>query len=154
MNDLTTLSDDGLKMSPEALTIANTYLETNDVAATANKLRIAREKVTQYLNKREVKKYIDTIFLEQGYMNRNKIAAAMSNIIEKKLEELEEAEMSSTKDIADLLQMAHKMRFDNEKLMQESDKASGGVNNQTNIQNNFSAEMGNNYTSLLDKLKG
>ena len=154
MNEVSTLEPEGIKLSPEALTIANTYLETNDIAATAQVLQIPREKVTVMLAKREVKKYIDTIFLEQGYLNRSKIADAMSRIIDQKLEELEESEMGSTKDIADLLQMMHKIRMDELKMIQLYEKESGGsgVTNQTNIQNNFSNEMGSNYTSLLEKL--
>lgn len=144
--------EESYKMSPEALTIANCYLMTNDIQGTANKLGIARELVTTMLNKREVKKYIDTIFLEEGYFNRGKIATAMTNIIEKKLEELEEAEMSSTKDIADLLQMAHKMRMDEMRQMQAEEKATTVIKNQTNTQNNFNSEMGENYNSLLSQL--
>lgn len=142
-------------MSPEALVVANEYLQTNDVGATAIKLNMPSNKVTQYLNKREVKRYIDTIFLEQGYFNRGKIAQAMTDIIEKKLEELEEAEMSSTKDIADLLQMAHKMRMDEIKAIQTEDKGNTTIKNQTNVQQNFaSSEFGENYVGLLDKLNG
>lgn len=146
--------EDTFNMSPEALTVANNYLMTNDIGTTANQLSMGRDKVTQYLNKREVKRYIDTIFLEQGYFNRGKIAQAMTDIIESKLEELAEAEMSSTKDIADLLQMAHKMRMDEIKAVQVDDKQNGTViKNQTNVQQNFAAqEFGENYTSLLDKL--
>ena len=155
MNDITTLEPEGLKLSPEALTVANIYLETNDIGSTANMLSIPREKVTSLLNKREVKKYIDTIFLEQGYLNRSKIAEAMTRIIEQKLEELEEAEISSSKDIADLLALSHKMRMDEIKVQQAAEKESNGFKGQqTNIQNNFSNEMGSNYSALLGKLAG
>jgi len=144
---------ESFNMAPEVLTVANSYLTTNDIGATANALMIPRERVVQTLNKREVKRYIDTIFMEQGYFNRGKIADAMSSIIEKKLEELEEAEMSSTKDIADLLQMAHKMRMDEIKVQQAENKENPTVvKNQTNVQNNFSNEMGENYNGLLAKL--
>jgi len=145
--------EESYKMAPEALTIANCYLMTNDIQSTANKLGIARELVTTILNKREVKKYIDTIFLEEGYFNRGKIALAMTSIIEKKMEELEEAEMSSTKDIADLLALAHKMRMDEIKAIQVADKETTVIKNQTNnLQQNFSNEMGQNYNNLLDQL--
>ncbi len=154
MNDLTHVDkDEGVKLSPEALTIVNSYIQTNDISATSNMLGIPREKIIQQLNKREAKKYIDTIYLEQGYLNRNKIAEAMTNIIEKKLEELEMAEMGSTKDIADLLMMMSKIRSDELKYMQAIEKEEKAVTNQTNIQNNFSNDQfGANYTNLLDKL--
>ena len=146
--------EEGVKLSPEALTIVNNYLTTNDIDATCNLLKLPREKVIQYLNKKEVKRYIDTVFLEQGYFNRSKIAQAMTDIIEKKLEELEEAEMSSTKDIADLLQMAHKMRMDELKAIQADQKADTVIKNQTNVQQNINGSFGDNYNSLLDKLVG
>jgi len=150
-----TLLEEGVKISPEALAVVNNYLETNDISATSNMLGMPRERVINYLNKKEVKRYIDTVFLEQGYFNRSKIAAAMTDIIEKKLEELEEAEMSSTKDIADLLQMAHKMRMDELKAIQADQKSETVIKNQTNVQQNFSNDQfGQNYTSLIDKLNG
>jgi len=145
--------EEGLKILPETLTVINNYLMTNDIDTTSNQLGMPRELIMSHLNKRESKKYIDTIFLEQGYYNRSKIASAMTNIIEKKLEELEEAEMSSTKDIADLLQMAHKMRMDELKAIQAEEKATTVIKKQTNIQQNFnSGQFGENYTNLLDKL--
>jgi len=146
-------ADLGVKLSPEALTIVTSYLETNDVSATSNILGIPREKVIQYVNKKEARRYIDTVFLEQGYLNRGKIADAMSRIIEQKLEELEEAELGSNKDIADLLQMMHKMRMDEVKVIQADEKVNP-VTHQTNVQNNIQASFGTNYNSLLDKLSG
>jgi len=145
--------DSAPKLSPEALTIVNTYLEYNDVGKTSNVLGIPREKVVQYVNKKEVKRYIDTVFLEQGYLNRGRLADAMSNLIEKKLEELEEAELGSNKDIADLLVMMQKFRNDEVKLIQAEEKANPIVN-QTNVQNNIQASFGANYNDLLNKLSG
>ena len=149
--DLLTV-EDADRLAPESLTVANNYLMTNDIGDTANALGIGRDKIVSILNRKEVRRYIDHIFLEQGYFNRSKIAAAMTDIIEKKLEELEDAEMSSTKDIADLLQMAHKMRMDELKVIQAGEKEDKAVKNQTNIQNNFSNDMGSNYNSLLKQL--
>jgi hypothetical protein len=63
------------KMSPEMVTVVTSYLETNDTAETARALQIPREKVTYYLNKPEAKRFIDTIFLEQGYLNRSRMNA-------------------------------------------------------------------------------
>ena len=146
-------ADAGVKLAPEVLTVINTYLQTNDIDATSNMLGIPREKIITFLHKKEAKRYIDTVFLEQGYLNRNKIVDAMSTIIERKLEELEEAELGSNKDIADLLQMMHKMRHDEIKAMQ-ADNKDATVVHQNNTQNNITASFGQNYNSLLDKLSG
>jgi len=144
-------ADAGIKLAPEVLTVINSYLQTNDIDSTSNILGIPREKIITYLNKKEAKRYIDTIFLEQGYLNRNKIVDAMSTIIDRKLEELEEAELGSNKDIADLLQIMHKMRMDEVKVIQAEQKVNP-VLHQTNVQNNINTEFGQNYSNLLDKL--
>jgi hypothetical protein len=75
----------------------------------------------------------------------------MSRIIELKMEELEEAEIGSSKDIAELLQMAHKMRMEEIKAMQNENKEAGKVvvNNTTNAP---AGTFGENYDSLLGKL--
>lgn len=141
-------------ISPEGLEIANTYLKTTSVKETALRLKVPEDSVSSYLNQREVKKYIDTVFLDLGYRNRFKLAATLDEIIERKLEELDEAEMTSNKDIADLLQMAHKMRVDEMKMQTESQKAEQAVvKNQTNVQINDNSSFGEgNYGELMKKL--
>ena len=142
------------QISPEGLEIANTYLKTTSVRETALKLKVTEDSVSKYLNQREVKKYVDTVFLDLGYRNRFKLAATLDDIIERKLEELDEAEMTSNKDIADLLQMAHKMRMDEVKAVADQTKAeSATVKNQTNVQINDNSTFGEgNYGELMKKL--
>ena len=142
------------QISPEGLEIANTYLKTTSVRETALKLKVTEDSVSKYLNQREVKKYVDTVFLDLGYRNRFKLAATLDEIIERKLEELDEAEMTSNKDIADLLQLAHKMRMDEMKAVADQTKAeSATVKNQTNVQINDNSTFGEgNYGELMKKL--
>ena len=47
-----------------------------------------------------------------GYRNKNNIATVLDEMIQSKLEEAQETGVYSNKDLADLLQMAHKMRMD------------------------------------------
>jgi vacuolar-type H+-ATPase subunit H len=152
MNQIAKVED--ALVSPEALEIANTYLKTTSVAETAKKLSLPEDEVSRYLNQREVKKYVDTVFLDVGYRNRFRLANALDDIIEKKLEELDEADMTSNKDIADLLQMAHKMRMDEMKAQTESTKAEqASIKNQTNVQINDTSAFGEgNYGELMKKL--
>jgi len=142
------------RISPESIEIANSYLETGNIAATSASLRVPQDIVTDYLNKREVKKYIDSVYLDTGYRNRSKLAEVMDTLIDKKLEEAEETEMYSNKDLADLLQMAHKMRMDELKAQNESDKVSGAnVKTQNNVMINSELPFGQgNYGALIDKL--
>jgi len=152
MNNLAKVED--AHISPEGLEIANTYLKTTSVADTASSLGIPEDQVSRYLNQREVKKYVDTVFLDVGYRNRFKLASTLDTIIERKLEELDEADMTSNKDIADLLQMAHKIRMDEVKAQTDASKAEQtSVKNQTNVQINDNSTFGEgNYGELMKKL--
>ena len=142
------------KMSPEGLEIANTYLEQGSIPAVCAKLGVSENEVTEILNKREIKQYIDTVFLDTGYRNRFKISETLDMLIEKKLEESEETEIYTNKDMADLLQMAHKMRIDELKAQTDLEKAkSQTVKTQVNIQDNSGTPFGQgNYGQLIKKL--
>ena len=138
-------------MLPENLEIANTYLTTMSHEDTARQLGIALPVVESALNNKEIKRYIDNVFLQQGYINRFKLQATLSSLIDKKLAELSEAEIGSSKDIADLLMMAHKVRMDELKHQTDTDKLSTAA---PTIQNNFQQvnNYGQNYNDLLNKI--
>jgi len=136
------------RMPPELLEVTTRYLETASIEETASTLDIPVEKVVYYLNKKESKRFIDTIFLEQGYINRTKLQSTLDTIIDKKLLELEEAELTSNKDIADLLTLALKMRESFVKDLVAEPKET----QQTNVQVNGPANFGLNYNNLLTKL--
>ena len=142
------------KMSPEGLEIANSYLEHGSIPAVASKLRVSQSEVTEILNKREIKQYIDTVFLDTGYRNRFKLSETLDMLIEKKLEESEETQIYTNKDMADLIQMAHKMRMEEIKAQTEMEKAKAQtVKTQVNIQDNSGMPFGQgNYGELIKKL--
>lgn len=128
-------------MSPEMVEVVSMYLQTTNVKETAENLGVPAEKVNYYITRPEAKRFIDNIFLEQGYLNRFKIQSILDNIIDAKLQEMEEAEITSSKDIIDILDFAWKIRKDTGKDVSE-------VKNQTNVQING----GENYNMLLEKL--
>ena len=68
-------------ISPEGLEIANSYLQFGNIRAVSDHLRIPEDKIATLLNKREVKKYIDTVFLDQGYRNKNTIGTLLDEMI-------------------------------------------------------------------------
>ena len=142
------------RISPEGLEIANAYLQLGSVQLVSSHLNIDEAEVSEFLGKREVKAYVDQVFLDTGYRNRFKLGQALDTLIEKKLEEAEESEIYSNKDLADLLQMAHKMRMDEIKAMAELEKAkSSSIKNQTNVQINSEMPFGQgNYGKLMEKL--
>jgi molybdenum cofactor biosynthesis enzyme len=76
-------------------------------------------------------------------------------MIASKLEEAQETGVYSSKDLADLLSMAHKMRMDEIKAQAELVKAeSTNIRNQTNVQiNDGGLPFGQgNYGKLMEKL--
>jgi hypothetical protein len=153
MNNLvpTNTPAETLRISPEALEIANAYLQLQDLQKVAAELDMPVDMVTTMLAKREVKTYIDNVFMNVGFNNQFKLRSAMDALIGQKFQELEEAGVGSGKDIADLLALSHKMTIETldrqialEKLKSES------VKNQVNVQVN---EFGSGaYGNLMEKL--
>ena len=142
------------RISPEGLEIANAYLELGNIPAVCARLSIDEAKASEYLAKREVRAYVDQVYLDTGYRNRFKLAETLDTLIDAKLAEAEESEVYSNKDLADLIQMAHKMRMDEIKAQSELEKAkASNVKNQINIQNNGEVPFGQgNYGELMKKL--
>ena len=141
-------------ISPEGLEVANSYLQFGNIRGVCDQRQVAEKTVVDILNKREVKKYIDTVYLDLGYRNKNNIASVLDEMIQSKLEEAQESGVYSSKDLADLLQMAHKMRMDEIKAQAELEKvSSSNIKNQTNVQINEGVPFGQgNYGKLMDKL--
>ena len=143
-------------ISPEGMEIANSYLQFGNIRAVSDELRVSEEKVAELLNKREVNKYIDTVYLDLGYRNRNNIGRLLDEMIESKLEEAQVSGVYSNKDLADLLTMAHKMRMDEIKAQADLEKAqAGNIRTQNNVQINSEVPFGQgNYGKLMEKLLG
>ena len=141
-------------ISPEGLEIANSYLQFGNIRGVCDYLQVPEQQVVEVLNKLEVKKYFDTVYLDMGYRNKNNIATVLDEMIASKLEEAQESGMYSSKDLADLLQMAHKMRMDEIKAQADLEKAqSSNIKNQTNVQINEAVPFGQgNYGKLMEKL--
>jgi len=130
------------KLNPEALEFTDTYLSTLDLSETCRQLNISEELGNEFLRKREVKRFIDNAYMEQGYMNRFKIADLMNKAIASKLEEAEETGMYTKYDIMDLMKIMVQLRESEHKMQQQP------TNKTTNIQNNFGGNLG----SLLSKI--
>jgi len=149
----TTVAAEVLDISPEALEIANCYLVTQDINAVCTELDLTADTVTNILNKREVKAYVDNVFFNIGFNNRFRMHAAMDAVIKKKFQELEESDMGSTKDIAELLALKHKMTMDELARAIELKKLDqSSVKNQVNVQINEGLSDGTKYGDLIQRL--
>lgn len=139
-----------LNISPEALEVANSYLQTQDIKRVADDLSMPTEIVSEVLSRREVRAYIDSVFMNIGFNNRFTMRKAMDAIIKKKFQELEESGMGSAKDIAELLALSHKMSMDElDRQIKLEQLRQTNIKNQTNIQIN---SAGNNYSTLIERL--
>lgn len=138
------------KISPEGLKVAETYLEHGqDAIETANALGLPLDEVDRLLSKRETKAYIDRIYHESGFRNRQRMGELMDAIIAKKLEEMDDTGLGSQKDIIDILQVAHKMKMEQMQLeLKLHESKAPGVQINTQINNSG----GDNYNKLLEKI--
>lgn len=137
-------------ISPEGAEIANSYLMNScSLKATADQFSMDPTEVSELLESPGVKKYISSVLQESAYRSMISIADKLDALIERKWEELEEAEMGSNKDIADLLKEAHKMRLSIATMLQNQMPKPGSVN-QRNTQVNVYGE--GSYGRLMEKL--
>ena len=139
-------------IAPESLEIANCYLQCQDARAVAQELDIPVELVAEHLGRREVKRYIDQVFFDTGYNNRFLMRRAMDALIKRKFAELDESDTGSSKDIAELLAMSHKMSMDllDRELQLEKIRAGTAPGKQVNVQIN---ELDSSkYSQLVQRL--
>jgi len=152
-----TVLDEEFNISPEHLEFAKCYLSCLDLKETGKLMRMSLEEVTKMMRHKSVRTVVDQAFLDQGYMNRSRISDAMSGVIDAKLAEMEETELTSSKDISELLLAAHKMRMEEMKMQLKilEVEALGRTKVGTAVQiTNVGDSVSSNYGSLLQQIIG
>ena len=141
------------RIQPEAMEVVEAYLRNDrDVNRTAEDLNTTPTVISDLINKREVRSYLDHLFMESGYRNREKFFDVLDNILDSKIEELEEAEMGSSMDIMDIMKIYHGMKIKELELsiklqeLQLSKGPSAGTINNVQINNS------SGYDKLLDRI--
>lgn len=138
-------------ISPEGMKVAMAYLENgSSITEAAEVLNMPLADVEGILKKNEVATLINRIYYETGFRNRDKLGKIMDALITQKLEEMDDTEMGSEKDIADLLKLQHDMKMQEMKMeiaLMEARKKNEPAS-QTNIQINTG------YDALIQKLGG
>lgn len=149
----TTTPAETLTISPEGLQIANAYLQQPDINKVAESLGIPPEIVSQVLERREVRSYVNSVFFSSGFNNRHNLRELMDTIIKKKLQELDESDMGSNKDITEILALSHKISMEqlNAEIQLEKIRTASSLKSQTNIQINDSMG-GSKYGALIEQL--
>jgi hypothetical protein len=142
-----------LQIAPEALEVANCYLQLQDARRVADNLDLPVSLVTEILARREVKSYVDHVFMDTGFNNRFEMRAAMDALIKKKFQEMHEADVGSTKDITELLALSHKMSMDllDREIQLAKAQQSSAPQKQVNVQINEGLD-GSKYSHLINRL--
>lgn len=135
---------DIVKIAPENLEVANAYLSTGSAQLAAANLGVPLDNVYHILEKSDVKSYLNSVYLDQGYRNRFRLAELLDEIIESKLEEARTSEQYSSKDLVDIIALAHKISNDH----------NAKPTMQQNVQINNGPYGEGNYGKLMEKLLG
>ena len=139
-------------LQPEAIVVVEQYLRFNrDIDLVAAELNTTPTVIGDILNKREVRGYLDHLFMESGFRNREKFFDVLDNLLDAKIAELDEAQMGSSMDIMDIMKIYHGMKIKELELsiklqeLQSSKQSAGTINN---VQINNSS----GYDKLLDRI--
>lgn len=154
MNSLIELDDKLLPetISPDGLRVADAYLmNSQDSEKTARALNLPVAEVRRLLKTPEVRAYVTNVFMETGFRNRDRMFGVLDEIINRKLEEMEESNTTTDADILELMKTYHKMKMDEMKMERELIEAKKVVNNQKNTQINIGGDAYSNLLNTLSK---
>lgn len=150
----TTTPAESLAISPEGLEVGNCYIQNPDINKVAELLDMPLEVVSDILERKEVRAYVNSIFFNLGFNNRFQVRDLMDTIIKKKLQELDESDTGSTKDITEILALSHKIHMetlDKEIKLEEIRAKNKAPQSQVNVQINEGIG-GSKYSSLIEQL--
>jgi hypothetical protein len=138
------------KISPEGAVVANIYLETGcNLREAAQRLDMLPHDVSAMLDTKEIKVYIQNVLAEAGIRQMDEISDALDEVIQTKLSEMKDLEITSNKDIVDMLTARHKMIESKMKIIGENRKTVG-PGTQNNQQINVFGES--QYGKLMERL--
>ena len=139
-------------IQPESLRVIEAYLANgSDIEQTALALGTTANVVASHLNKRECRVYLDNIFAAAGFRNRDRMFGFLDELVNKKIEELDETGNGTSLDIVELLEKIHKMKMQE---LQLSIKLAEAEQKCPTVQNNTQINItgGESYNKLLDRI--
>lgn len=89
------------KLDPVLLAIANDYLAGEDVDKISKEYGVSQDRIAAVLDKDDVKKYIDNVYVTQGYLNRVRRMKLVNQVIEQKVQDALESGVWSKRDLLD-----------------------------------------------------
>jgi hypothetical protein len=125
-------------LDPSLLTVANDYLAGQSIDEIAKNHSLTMDQVTSIIENKDIKSYVDNVFLSQGYLNRAKRLAVINKVIDEKLQEAFESGVYTKKDLLDWMKLLNDMETN------ARPKREVGV----------AVQINNNYDSLMKDLLG
>ena len=89
------------KLDPVLLAIANDSLAGADVDKISKEYGVSQDRIAAVLDKDDVKKYIDNVYVTQGYLNRVRRMKLVNQVIEQKVQDALESGVWSKRDLLD-----------------------------------------------------
>lgn len=96
-------------LDPAILTVANEYLSGESIDTIAKNHALTMDQVTAIIERKDVRSYVDSVYLSQGYLNRVKRLALINRVVDKKMQEAIESDVYSKKDLLDWMKLLNDM---------------------------------------------
>lgn len=125
------------QLDPIMLAIANEVLSGREIPDIADEYNVSSDLVTNILEKKAIKNYMDNVVMNQGFANRAKRIGLINTVINKMLKTALETDVYSKKDLLDWI-----------KLLNQMDETIHGKNNKPSV----AVQVNNNYQSLMEDL--
>lgn len=126
-------------LDPQYLVVANEMLGGKSIPAISEATGLSVDRVTAIAERSEVKRYVDAVYMSQGYLNRVRRMQIINRVIDEKLAEAADTGVWSKRDLLEWM-----------KLLNDMDKDSRPKAPTTAVQVNNT----NNYTTLMQDLLG
>lgn len=142
--DLITYSDnvnaslEAPEVDPKHLILANELLSGKSIPQIAEEYGLTNDQVTAVVDRGEVKRYIDSVYMSQGYLHRSRRLQIINEVIDEKMAEARETGVFSKRDLLEWLKLLNDMERDSRP---KTPTTAVQVNNQTN-----------NYSTLMQDL--
>jgi hypothetical protein len=146
MNGLTTYSDnlnaslDAPEIDPQHMVVANEMLCGKSIPQISEITGLSNDQVTAIAERSEVRRYVDAVYMSQGYLNRVRRMQVINRVIDEKLTEAAETGVYSKRDLLEWLKLLNDMDRDSRP---KAPTTAVQVNNHTN-----------NYSTLMQDLLG
>jgi hypothetical protein len=127
------------ELDPQHLVVANEMLSGKSITQIAEATNLSVDRVTAISERSEVKRYVDAVYMSQGYLNRVRRMQIINRVIDEKLREAAETEVWSKRDLLEWM-----------KLLNDMDRDARPRAPATAVQVNTT----NNYTTLMQDLLG